>query len=41
MYYPGERMFSPDLIAVVDVDPHPRDHWSVSAEGRGLDVARE
>lgn len=41
VYYPQERMFSPDVIAVVDVDPHSRDHWTVSAEGKGLDVAIE
>lgn len=41
IYYPRERMFSPDVIAVVDVDGQSRDHWTVSAEGRGLDVAIE
>lgn len=42
VYYPGERMFSPDVIAVVDVDPHPRDSWIVSRENdRGLDFALE
>ena len=41
VYYPGERMFSPDVIAVVDVDPRPRDHYAVSAEGKGLDVVIE
>jgi Uma2 family endonuclease len=41
VYYPAERMFSPDVIAVVDVDPHPRHHWTVSAEGKGLDLAME
>jgi Uma2 family endonuclease len=41
VYYPGERMFSPDVIAVVDVEPRSRDHWTVSAEGKGLDVAIE
>ncbi|MEN9580506.1 MAG: hypothetical protein RJA70_3515 [Pseudomonadota bacterium] len=41
VYYPGQRMFSPDVIAVLDVDPHPRDSWIVSREGRGLDFAVE
>jgi Uma2 family endonuclease len=42
VYYPGERMFSPDVIAVVDVPPHPRDSWIVSHEAnRGLDFALE
>jgi Uma2 family endonuclease len=41
VYYPEERMFSPDVIAVVDVDPRSREHWTVSAEGKGLDVAIE
>lgn len=41
VYYPNERMFSPDVIAVLDVDPHPRDSWIVSSEGRGLDFAME
>jgi Uma2 family endonuclease len=41
VYYPGERVFAPDLIAVLDVDPHPRDRWVVSHEGRGLDLALE
>jgi Uma2 family endonuclease len=41
VYYPGERLFAPDLIAVLDVDPHERDRWVKSAEGRGLDLALE
>jgi len=41
IYYPGERMFAPDLIAVLDVDPHERDKWVVSAEGKGLDFVIE
>ena len=41
VYYPGERMFSPDVIAVVDVDSRSRDHFTVSAEGKGLDVVIE
>ena len=41
IYYPGEARFCPDLIAVLDVDPGPRDKWVVSHEGRGLDFALE
>lgn len=41
VYYPGERMFAPDLMAVLDVEVKERASWSVSAEGRGLDVALE
>jgi Uma2 family endonuclease len=41
VYYPGERMFSPDVIAVLDVEPHARESWIVSREGHGLDFALE
>ncbi len=41
IYYPGERMFSPDLIAVLDVPAHDRDSWLVAKEGKGLDLAME
>jgi Uma2 family endonuclease len=41
VYYPGEKMFAPDLIAVLDVETHEREHWTVSAEGKGLDLAIE
>ena len=41
VYYPGERVFAPDLIAVLDVDPHPRERWAVSQEKRGVDLALE
>lgn len=41
VYYPGEPVFAPDLIAVLDVDPRARDKWVVSDEGRGLDVVLE
>lgn len=41
VYYPDEDRFAPDLLAVADVDPHPRDSWIVSAEGRGLDWVME
>ncbi|MBX3128882.1 MAG: Uma2 family endonuclease [Polyangiaceae bacterium] len=41
VYYPAERVFAPDLIAVMDVEPHERDRWVVSAEGKGLDFVLE
>lgn len=41
VYYPAERMFAPDLIAVLDVEVKERAHWSVSAEGKGIDLALE
>lgn len=41
VYYPGEPMFSADLIAVQDVATHPRNSWMVSKEGKGLDLAME
>jgi Uma2 family endonuclease len=41
VYYPGFAMFSPDVIAVLDVPTHPRHSWVVSAEGKGLDFALE
>ncbi|WPB79062.1 Uma2 family endonuclease [Archangium violaceum] len=41
VYYPGERMFAPDVIAVVGVESHERMSWVVSAEGKGLDFALE
>ncbi|CAN93245.1 hypothetical protein sce3086 [Sorangium cellulosum So ce56] len=41
VYYPGEKGFTPDVIAVTDVDPTPRLCWMVSAEGKGIDLAIE
>jgi Uma2 family endonuclease len=41
VYYPGERMFAPDVLAVADVDTHLRKHWTVSHEGKGLDFVLE
>jgi Uma2 family endonuclease len=41
VYYPGRSMFSPDVMAVLDVPAHPRPSWIVSKEGRGLDFALE
>jgi Uma2 family endonuclease len=39
--YPGQKGFTPDIIAVVGVSPHKRDCWMVSHEGRGVDVIIE
>lgn len=41
VYYPGESMFAPDLIAVLDTEPHERLRWVVAAEQRGIDLALE
>lgn len=41
IYYPAENRFAPDLLAVVDAEPHKRDKWVVSAEGKGLDFVLE
>jgi Uma2 family endonuclease len=41
VYYPGERWFAPDLMAVLDVEPGERERWVVSNEGKGLDLALE
>ncbi len=41
VYYPSETVFAPDVIAVLDVDPHPRQKWVVGVEQRGLDFALE
>lgn len=41
VYYPAEKMFAPDVMAVLDVDARERDHWTVSTEGKGLDLAIE
>jgi len=41
VYYPDERMFAPDLIAVLDVENHQRMSWVMSHEGKGLDFALE
>ncbi|MGK4005446.1 Uma2 family endonuclease [Sorangium sp. So ce1036] len=41
VYSPGEKGFTPDVIAVADVDPGPRQCWMVSAEGKGVDLALE
>ena len=39
--YPGERRFAPDLLAVRDVETHPRNKWVVSDEGKGLEWVME
>jgi hypothetical protein len=41
VYYPDEPMFAPDVIAMVGVETHPRMHWMVSAEKKGLDLVLE
>lgn len=41
IYYPAEPRFAPDLLAVLDVENHPRDKWVVGAEGKGLDWVLE
>lgn len=41
VFYPNEPRFSPDVLAVLDVEPHPRTIWTVAAEGKGLDVVIE
>ena len=41
IYYPDAPRFAPDLLAVLDVDPHERMKWLVTAEGKGLDFVLE
>jgi Uma2 family endonuclease len=41
VFYPREPRFSPDILAVLDVDPHPRTKWVVVDEGKGLDLVIE
>jgi len=41
VYYPAERRFAPDLLAVTDVEPHERTSWIVAQEGKGLDFVLE
>jgi hypothetical protein len=41
VYYPGEHVFSPDVMVVKDVEGHDRERWVVSAEGKGLDWVLE
>jgi hypothetical protein len=41
VFYPGEKGFTPDVLAVTDVDPGPRTCWMVSRERKGIDLALE
>lgn len=41
VFYPDEPRFSPDILAVLDVDPRPRTKWAVVDEGKGLDLVIE
>jgi Uma2 family endonuclease len=41
VFYPGEARFAPDVLAVLDAEPHPRSKWVVADEGRGLDLVIE
>lgn len=41
VYYPDERRFVPDVLTVLDVDPHDRMKWVVGAERKGLDLVME
>jgi Uma2 family endonuclease len=41
IFYPDEPRFSPDVFAVLDVEPHRRDKWTVADEGKGLDLVIE
>jgi Uma2 family endonuclease len=41
VYYPDEKVFAPDVIAVLDVDPRKRDSWMVDLEGKGIDFVLE
>ncbi len=41
VYHPGEKMFAPDVIAVLDADLGQRMSWVVTHEGKGIDLALE
>lgn len=41
VFYPGERRIVPDVLAVLDVEPHERMKWVVDLEGKGLDFVLE
>jgi Uma2 family endonuclease len=41
VYYPGEPLFAPDLLAVLDVGTHERPSWVTQHEGKGLDFVLE
>ena len=41
VFYPNEARFSPDILAVLDVELRKRTKWAVLAEGKGLDLVIE
>ena len=41
VFYPNEARFSPDILAVLDVELRKRTRWTVTDEGRGLDLVIE
>lgn len=41
VYYPGRPRFAPDVLAVLDVEPHERMRWVVQHEEKGLDLVLE
>ncbi len=41
VFYPNEARFSPDILAVRDVELRQRTKWTVVAEGKGLDLVIE
>jgi Uma2 family endonuclease len=41
VFYPNEPRFSPDILAVLDVELRPRTKWTVVDEGKGLDLVIE
>ncbi len=41
VFYPDKKRIVPDVIAILDVDPKPRNKWVVSEEGKGVDFALE
>jgi Uma2 family endonuclease len=41
VFYPNEPRFSPDILAVLDVEIRKRTKWTVLDEGKGLDLVIE
>lgn len=41
VYYPARPCVVPDVLAVVDAEPHPRTKWVVDKERKGVDFALE
>ncbi len=41
VFYPGQPVFAPDVLAVRDAEQRSRRSWFVSAEGKGLDLVME